>query len=97
MLGFKVIKFITRWKLRLQYAGSYISIVGMPLLLVDLLQEKLQAVGVVIPYIVLFGIAAATMLIAGWLFDVFGVWEAENDYGYEKQGKLRSEVRARRE
>jgi hypothetical protein len=90
-----MIKSIVKWKLRLQYASTYGSIVGVPILVVNLLQEKLALIGVRISFVVLLFLTLVGIAIFGLMLDKLGVRESENDYNYSKQRKLSEDICAR--
>jgi predicted permease len=87
-----MIKSVVKWKLRLQYASSYFSIIGLPLLVVNLVQEKLMLVGININYFVLLLLGITGLFVFAYFLDSLGFWESENDFGYTKQKAMRKEI-----
>jgi uncharacterized membrane protein len=91
-MGIAMIKQVVKWKLRLQYASSYFSIIGLPLLVVNLIQEKLTSIGININYLTLLILGIIGLFVFAYFLDILGFWESENDYGYTKHKAMRQDI-----
>ena len=75
-------------KLRYIYATSWFNIVGMPLLVANLLQEKLLLMGIKLHFLlILFG-GVTVIGIVGFFMDQIGLYESENTYAAKKNREI---------
>jgi len=82
------IKNIAKIKLRYIYATSWFNIVGMPLLVANLLQEKLLLIGININFIIILISGVICIGILGYFLDKWGFYEAENSYASERNREI---------
>lgn len=79
---------IAKIKLRYIYATSWFNIVGMPLLVANLLQQKLLALGININFIFILVGGIICVGIAGYVMDKIGLYESENTYAAKKNKEI---------
>lgn len=86
------IEFFARVRQRIGYASSWFGMLGVPLLVVDLVQKKLELVNVHISFGVLVVSTIATMALGGYLFERFGFIQAEYTWAYNMNQKMQKDI-----
>lgn len=81
------------WKQRLSYSAGYFSIISMPLLVVDVVQQKLALVGLNLSFATLFVFSIISLSLVGWALDAWGFWTKEHDLIYERSALMRKDIR----
>ena len=79
---------LIRWKERINYAGGLFSFMGTPLLVAGLMQEKLGAMGLHLPYILIFIGGILGIATFGYLSDKFGMIQSEHEYAFRYQARM---------
>ncbi len=80
----KIRDFISRNKVRFGHGYSYISMIAMPLLVVDMFERRFPQ----IPFLLAFILAMMGVLIIGFLDDKLGFLDAEQSFVTEKNKLL---------
>ncbi len=79
-----MINILSKNKFRFARGYSYISMFGIPLLIVDMLERRIPG----LPFIPVFVIAMAGVWTIGYVDDKFGFLDAEQSYGVSKNKLL---------
>ena len=87
-----IVKSLLLWKQRIGYSSTYFSLISIPLLVVNLVQEKLLLINIKVNFLVLFLLCSLLICIFGYVLDKFGFWELEANIGYEKNTLLRDDI-----
>lgn len=88
-----VIQGIAELKQRVSYASGWAGLLGMPFLVSKDTQDILAASGwhinrfIIILALVIFAFTGA------WIAEKLGIWQAENNFGLERQPMLLEELR----
>ena len=80
----KLLKFTAKNKFRFNRGYSYFAMVGIPLLVADMIQERLLPYGIDIRIYYLVLIAAIIVWLTGYLEDKFGILSAESAYSFNR-------------
>jgi predicted permease len=79
-------------KQRLNYASSWVSIFGMPILIINLLQDKLNVIGIQIHFLILLFGSISLLVLFGYIAEKFGLIKAEANWGWKQQEQMRKDV-----
>ena len=88
----KIINTIAALKVRTNHSVGYLNLFGVPLLIADLIQDKLLLLGIELPFIIIVVVGIIGILIIGFMFDRIGLQEAEISYT-SKRNKYLTEIR----
>lgn len=79
-----MIEAFARIRQRIGYAASWFGMLGVPLLVVDLIQKKLELINVHIPFLVLTGSTMLGMALGGYLLERIGFIDAEYKWNWDR-------------
>jgi len=82
----RFVHFVSVWKLRLNYTGSYITIFTMAVLLADVLQRR---VFTSTSMFFILAVMTGIILVVSWGLDRFGFYTAELNYSTERNQALK--------
>lgn len=86
----KFVNALGRWKARMSYASGWLSIVGIPFLIVSTFQSMLFRMNIDVPFIPLFIASVLLLVFFAWFIDKIGIMESETNYSMEKSVAIRS-------
>lgn len=86
------IELFARVRQRIGYASSWFGMLGVPLLVVDLIQKKLAAININISFILLVVITLSGMALAGYLFEKTGFIQKEYAWAYDMNEKMKKDI-----
>jgi uncharacterized membrane protein YdcZ (DUF606 family) len=87
MLTKNRIERFARIKQRLSYVSGLVTLLTVPLLLIDLVQRKLVEASFKVPFWFVFIVTVAGLIALGWLLDHYGLIAAEQRYLDEQKRK----------
>ena len=90
----RFVDFISIWKVRVNYAGGYVTMVTMCLLLADVVQRRLA---LKISMIYLLIIIAIIILFFSWFLDRFRFYTSEQNYSTSRNEYLKDIVKRGKE
>lgn len=85
----QLMNFMGKWKGRLSFASSWVSLVGLPFLFVGEIQRQLSKVKIDIPFSVLLAISLILLFLFAYVIDRYKLIEAEVNYGTEQSAIFR--------
>lgn len=89
----KILYRLAQTKQRLSYASSWFGILGMPLLIVDLLQKKLMLYHINVSFIILTITTLIFLIVAGYTAEKTGLIEAENKWAWKQQTAMKKSLK----
>jgi len=75
-------------KLRYIYATSWFNVVGVPLLVANLLQDKLLLLGIKLNFLIILLVGVISIAIIGFWMDKMGLFEEENTYAAKRNREI---------
>jgi hypothetical protein len=82
-------KWLGIWKMRVTFASSWVSIIGWPLLVADVIQKQIyNYFNYKIDFILLMFLCAVALLTLGYLIDKFKIIESECNAGINRSTDL---------
>lgn len=84
--------FFAHMRQRIGYAASWFGMLGVPLLVVDLIQQKLAQIDIHISFALLIAVTLVTMALAGYSFEKMGFIQAEYAWAYNMNEKMKADI-----
>ncbi len=84
---------IAEQKQRLSYASGWVGIFGVPLLVVNLIQEKLLLINIKVPLILLFALSAVGLWLIGYISEEIGLIKAEANWSWKQQEEMQKSLK----
>jgi len=86
----KIIKKLAEIRVKYAYATSMFNMFGMPIVVMKTIQDLLRSMNINIHFLVLFGIIVIGLIVAGFILDEIGFYEAEITFQGERNGVLKN-------
>jgi hypothetical protein len=83
-----MIKQLALFKSRLGYASGWFGLFGTPLLVVNLVQEKLKLININISFIFLFVACVITLFMFGYIAEKIGIIKHEANWSWNQQENM---------
>lgn len=89
----KILNTLAHFKQRLSYASGWTGIIGMPLLIVNLIQEKLKLINININFLILLFLSISGLFLIGYISEKIGLIKAEANWGWRQQEDMQKQLK----
>lgn len=89
------LQFFAHMRQRIGYAASWFGMLGVPLLVVDLIQKKLSLIDIQVSFILLVAVTLVIMALAGYVFEKTGFIQAEYAWAYNMNEKMKADIQGK--